>query len=154
MNILRRWLIVGSVLLGGAAFAAETGLPGWYEPDRDPFADLEYAKNLAEQGDKHILLVVGGDWCSWCHTLDRFIKQNESVEQALNETFVTLKINVSEDNYNEAFLENLPSAVGYPHFYVLSHEGKVLASQQTAELESFWGWGYSKRAFRKFIEQY
>ena len=43
-----------------------------------------------------ILLEVGGEWCSWYHTLDRFFEAHAELIQLRDRNFVTVKINFSE----------------------------------------------------------
>ena len=48
-------------------------------------------------------------------------------------TFVLLKVNVSEENNNKEFLKVFPPAYGYPHMYVTDHKGRILESKDTAD---------------------
>lgn len=120
-----------------------------YDPARDPFADLETAVAQAQSENKHSLLIVGGDWCSWCHILEAYIDNHPNVYTALAQNFVVLKINFSEENLNEAFLGQYPEAGGYPHFYVLDATGEFLHSQDTVKLEA--GDSYNEEKFIDFL---
>lgn len=120
-----------------------------YDPERDPFTDLETAVAQAQSKNKNILLIVGGDWCSWCHILETFIGNQPDIQAALAENFIILKINYSEDNLNEAFLGQYPEAGGYPHFYVLDATGEFLHSQDTVELEA--SDSYNQKKFMDFL---
>jgi thiol:disulfide interchange protein len=124
-----------------------------YDPAADPFTQLAHAKAQAAADHKLILLVAGGDWCSWCHYLDAFIRRNPDVEQALESTFVVVHVNYSEENKNEPFFATLPTAAGYPHFWVLSGSGELLKSQNTSPLENG-NKGYEKARFVAFIDEW
>lgn len=120
-----------------------------YDPARDPFADLEAAKAEAQRSGRNILLDIGGDWCSWCHILDDFIGDNQDIADALRQNYVVVKINVSEENENQAFMAQYPAVAGYPHFYILDSQGSLLQSQNTAELEQ--GSSYNHDVFLGFL---
>ncbi len=104
-----------------------------YDPARDPFSDGRAALQLARETGRRVLIEVGGDWCSWCHVLDRFLDQHPSVRTKLHETFVLLKVNVDDKNDNSEFLSGFPPALGYPHMYITENDGSIVHSQDTAE---------------------
>jgi len=127
----------GLLLWGGQpeTLRAE-GLPAYslgYDPARDAFSDGRAALQLARQTGRMVLIEVGGDWCSWCHVLDRFLNQHPSVREKLHDRFVVLKVNVDDSNDNAEFLAAFPPALGYPHLYVTRNDGSVVHSQDTAE---------------------
>ncbi|MBZ0315892.1 MAG: thioredoxin family protein [Anaerolineae bacterium] len=162
------WAVIGCVALLVACESAENDKTGSsepspvsdyplffvaeYDPTRDPAADLTNAVDEAQQSNRRILLDIGGDWCGWCHILDEFIEQRADINQALRQNFVILKVNYSQENFNDAFLQQFPAAAGYPHFYILESDGTFLHSQNTAELEE--GQSYNPAVFMAFIEQW
>lgn len=123
-----------------------------YDPARDPAADLQAAVQQARQQGKRILVEVGGEWCTWCHALDKYLREHPDVTARLRDNFLVLKVNYSEENENAAFLSQYPEIPGYPHMFVLDQDGTFLHSQGTAELEE--GDSYSDAAFASFIEQW
>ncbi len=137
------------LIVSAISQAKDNGLPHWYNPKRDALTDLSTATDIAN--GRKILAIVGGDWCSWCHTMEKYFKNNPDFYQQLNETFVVLKINYSEDNYNQAFFEKYPPVKGYPHFMILDSNKKYLGMQNTGDLES--GKGYSDKAMMAFINK-
>lgn len=138
--------IILFVVAAQGALARDLG----YDPKADPFEQYHAAIERAEREHKLVLVIAGGDWCRWCHVLERFVSNDAEVEQRLDETFVVMKAYVGFDNYNELFFSQLPPAVGAPHFWVISPEREVLASQSTATLEAGKK-GYDKRAFLDFL---
>jgi thiol:disulfide interchange protein len=116
------------------SLAAAPGSLG-YDPEADPAEGLRAATEEARASGRRILVVVGGDWCSWCHTLDRFVKGNEAVHALWNRAYVTLKVHWDREHPNEAFLARYPAIEGYPHIFVLDGDGALLHSQNTGELE-------------------
>jgi hypothetical protein len=99
------------------------------------------------------LVIAGGDWCIWCHWLDAYLVANVDVNDALKETFIVMKIYFGERGRNEQFFATLPRAIGYPHFWVLDAEGKLLVSQNTVAFEDG-GESYNKGNFMAFIEKW
>ena len=123
-----------------------------YDPTADPAKDLATLAEQTKQDGRRIMLVVGGEWCGWCHTLERYLKENAEIGALWSKNFATLKVNMSPENRNEAFLKQYPRIPGYPHLYVLEKDGKFLHSQGTAELES--GSSYSADKMRAFLAKW
>ena len=123
-----------------------------YDPARDPFADGNAALALAKMTDRRVLIEVGGEWCTWCHVIDRFLREHPDVHAALLENFVVLKVNISDENDNHAFMAGLPKPLGYPHFYITENDGSIIQSQDTAELLE--NGHYSRAHFQQFIKRW
>lgn len=156
-NIVKKFINVFAIFIATFSYNAfsfsEQPYNQAYSPERDPFSDFELAVVDAKKDSTIILLILGGDWCGWCHELSSFMKEEKSVRERWDSTFTTMKVNVSEDNYNEDFLSYLPEPKGYPYFVMINVEGKVVGEQNTGGLESMWG-GYSVSEFNKFIERW
>ena len=123
-----------------------------YDPARDPRADLAMAVDRAQAENKNILLIVGGEWCIWCHMLQRYLDSNADVRDAFAASFVILKVNYSDDNKNAAFLGAYPRSTGYPDFFVLDPGGAFLAQQSTGDLEQ--GRGYNRARMMDFARRW
>jgi thiol:disulfide interchange protein len=130
------------------ALRAQT-LPDRFDPKRDPEKDLLAALARAKAEGKRVIVDVGGEWCSWCHILDRFVAANADVQALTNANYVWVKVNWSRENKNEALLSRWPAIKGYPHLFVLDADGKLLHSQDTGVLES--GKDYDKAKFIAFL---
>ena len=147
-------------LLFAAAFAATStavsiapavaqNAPAKFDPSRDPAKDVAAAAASAKKQGKRVIVDVGGEWCSWCHILDRFLDDNTDLRAQVDRNFVWVKVNWSRENKNEAYLSRFPAITGYPHLLVLDADGKLLHSQDTGVLES--GKGYDKAKFADFL---
>jgi thioredoxin-related protein len=123
-----------------------------YDPSADPFADLQEAVTEAQSSGRRILLTVGGNWCGWCYTLHEYIHEHEDVLALLEQNFVSLKINMDQENRNEEFLSQYPEIHGYPHLFVLDSDGTFLHSQSTAPLEE--GPSYDKAKLMSFLKEW
>jgi thiol:disulfide interchange protein len=123
-----------------------------YDPKRNAAEDIQEAIEEAQHTNKRILLEVGGEWCSWCHTLDRFFEANPDLLILREKNFVTLKINFSEENENKEVLSRYDAIPGYPHIFVLERDGKFLLSQNTSVLES--GKSYDLERLTAFLAKW
>lgn len=123
-----------------------------YNVKQDAFKDGAAAIALATETNRRILIELGGDWCKWCKQMDVFFDNNLDIKQKLHQTFVILKVNVSEQNDNAEFLSTFPKPLGYPHMYVSDKNGSVLWSQDTAEFLT--NGEYSRDAFLTFFERW
>ncbi len=123
-----------------------------YDIQQDAFKDGAAAVELASRTNRRILIELGGDWCTWCKKMDVFFDNNPDIRQKLHETFVMLKINVSNENNNAEFLKAFPKPLGYPHMYVSEYDGSILWSQDTAEFLK--NGQYSREYFLTFFERW
>jgi len=142
--------------LDGPVLATEAPpLPAYsteYSPARNPFQDGAAAIKLASQSNRRILIELGGTWCSWCHKMDAFFDQNPDIRQKLHQTFVMLKVNVSDENDNAEFLKAFPRPSGYPHMYVAEPNGNLIYSKDTAEFVV--NGQYSRESFLSFFDRW
>jgi len=123
-----------------------------FDDQRDPFKDAIAAIELAKSTNRNVLIEIGGNWCTWCHKMDAFLADNPDIYKSLHQSFVLLKVNVSDSNENTDFMKGLPPVLGYPHMYVSTGSGKMLLSKDTAEfLESG---EYSRRQWLAFIDKW
>ena len=143
-------LTASLLVLAFAAITAAQSLPVKFDPTRDAAADVAAATALAKAQGKRVLVDVGGEWCSWCHILDRFIAANADVQSARDANYVWVKVNWSKENKNEALLSRWPKIQGYPHLFVLDGDGKLLHSQDTGPLEA--GKDYDRAKIIAFLK--
>jgi len=134
------------------AAAPHNALADRYDPERDPYKDLAAASEVAKQSNKNIFIVVGGEWCSWCRALERFFQEHSDRKALLDKNYVTMKVSMSQENPNRAFLSRFPYIHGYPHLFILDPHGRLIHSQPSNVLED--GRSYSALRFKSFLEQY
>ncbi len=123
-----------------------------FDPKRDPKTDLEKAVKIAGKTGKHIILDVGGEWCSWCVYMDKFFFLNPKLTKLRDDNYVWIKVNYSEENENKLFLAAYPDINGYPYLLVLDSTGKPIQSQDTSPLEA--GKGYDLVKFTAFLKKW
>jgi len=132
-----------------AALTERSPLPTRFDPARDPARDLDTALQMARTTRRRVLAEVGGEWCTWCHIMDHFFAANPDLAKMRDANFIVLRINFSKENQNQAFLARWPKVAGYPHFFVLDANGRLLHSQDTSALEATKN--YDPAAFRAFL---
>ena len=118
----------------GGQVAQTTPRPPIFDPGRDAAKDIEQAVAEAARTGKRVLVDVGGNWCSWCHEMERFIDAHADLRALRDRNFVTVKVNYSPENKNEAILSKYPKIPGYPHLFILDGKGALLHSQDTSKL--------------------
>ena len=106
-----------------------------YDVSRDPAKDLQDAIALATKTNKRILMEVGGDWSVYCNMMDATFQGHPQLRREIDAHYVTLKVNYSKENPNQAFLSKYPGIPDYPHFFVLDSKGALLHSQPTHSFE-------------------
>ena len=143
-------IVALAFLLSATVHASD--LPTRFDPARDAAADVAHAVALAKAQGKRVIVDVGGEWCSWCHILDRFIAAHADVRSLVDANYVWVKVNFSKENRNEALLSRWPKVEGYPHLFVLDASGRLLHSQGTAALEA--GKGYDRKKFAAMLERW
>ena len=151
MRAIARFLLIAAFVANNAV-AGEIDLPLKFDPARDAAKDVAAAVALAKSRGVRVLIDVGGEWCSWCHIMDRFFAANEDARTLREQHYVWLKVNWSKDNRNEVVLSRWPKIQGYPHLFVLDSDGALLHSQDTSLLEA--GKGYSKARFIAFLTRW
>src|SRR2546428_5699692 len=102
---------MGGILLAVVLLVGQYAPVAKYDPSRDAVRDIKDAIAEAQRTGKHIVLEVGGEWCSWCHTLDRYFEANPKLTEYRDRNFITVKINWSPENYNEKALSQYPAIV-------------------------------------------
>jgi hypothetical protein len=115
---------------------------------------LAAAQAQAAKDGRQVLIMAGGDWCRWCHVLDRFLDDNPDVKAELERKFVVLKVYYGDeegDATDEAFFARLPEAPGFPHFWVVRRTGSI-RSFETSGLERGDD-DYDREKFLRFIRE-
>lgn len=155
MSKMQKYLLPLTLYLLPLLVSAQSPLPPYsqaYDPARDPFADGRAALKLARETNRRVLIEVGGDWCRWCHVLNKFLAENQDINEQLHRQFVILKVNVSEANDNADFMAGFPQPLGYPHIYITESDGTIIFSKDTAELLE--NSRYSVKRFQQFIDKW
>ena len=150
-TLLRRAAALAALLVAAAVHALPAGNNG-YDPKADPAAALKAAESEARSSGRQVLVEAGGAWCRWCWAMDAFLDKNPDIEAGLEKSFVKVKVYYGDENENKAFFATLPKAKGYPHFWIVDADGKVLQSVDTGKLEDGKS-SYDREAFARFLRE-
>ncbi len=120
-----------------------------YDPSRNAAQDVLAAEQEGQRSGRNVLVDVGGNWCVWCHIMDRFFQSHADLAELRDKYYVTVFVNFSPENRNREFLSRFPRIPGFPHLFVLDSGGKLLRSQFTGALEQ--GNSYSVEKMREFL---
>ncbi|MBL0096669.1 MAG: thioredoxin family protein [Bacteroidetes bacterium] len=125
-----------------------------YRPEADAKMEIGESVKKAKAEKKHVMLMIGGNWCRWCKMFDAFSHANAKVDSTMKADFIFLHVNYSKENKNLDVLKSLsyPQRFGFPVFVVLDDEGKVVHTQNSAYLEE--KEGYSEEKVVDFLHQW
>lgn len=134
--------------------ASQTETAHLYHPDADAKADVNAAVKKAATENKHVILMIGGNWCRWCIMFDKFQHANAPVDSAIKANYIFQHINHSKENRNASLLAELeyPQRFGFPVFIVLNQKGERIHTQNSVYLEQ--GEGYSVEKVVEFLDQW
>jgi thiol:disulfide interchange protein len=155
-------MIVVGALLGMVVHAQSTAAPApiattqatepKFDPARDADKDIKDAVAEAKRTHRRVILDVGGEWCGWCHALDKYFAAHADLKAFREKSYVWLKVNYSTENKNEKVLSRYPKIKGYPHLFVLGDDGALLHSQDTSLLEE--GSSYNLDKMKAFLTKW
>jgi len=103
-------------------------------------ANADIAAGVAEAArtHRHVLIDFGGDWCTDCKVLDKYMSTPENAA-IVSASFVVVHVNVGArgitENFDVARRYGIPLEKGVPALAVLDSEGRVLVSQRAGEFE-------------------
>lgn len=148
LGVLKTLLTSLTILFSGTILAQEKKV---YNPDLDAGKQIEQAVAKAKANDKHVLLQIGGNWCSWCIMLHNFYNSEAQVDSILKTDYVLEYVNFSKENKNLDVLEKLgfPQRFGFPVLVILDAEGNRIHTQNSVYLEE--GRGYNKKRVIDFL---
>jgi thioredoxin-related protein len=153
---MRKWCGFVAIVLLFVSSMAVAATTGPFDPSRNASNDLAAAEQQAAAEHKNVLLDVGGNWCSWCILLDRFLHDNTDLAGLLKDHYVVVHVNMSRENPNAAFLARYPKIAGYPFLIVVSPQGKLLHAQDTDPLQNSENLqdGYSRKRVQAFLTKW
>ena len=127
-----------------------------YQINADAKADLQKAILAAKAQHKHVLIQVGGNWCSWCLRFHGIAVGPTKVDSLIKADYVYLLINYSKENKNMDVMKQLeyPNRFGFPVFVVLDEKGKRLHTQDSGLLEHATVKGYDTTKVVTFLKQW
>jgi len=137
-----------------AAFANGSDTTKPYNPNANAKRDIDSITKLAKLQNKQVLLMIGGNWCSWCIKFNKFVIKDAQLDSALNANYILYHLNYSKENKNLDLLSKygFPQRFGFPVFVVLDANRNRLHTQNSVYLEE--GKGYSKDKILEFFDNW
>lgn len=125
-----------------------------YNPLLNADSQINAALLQAQQQQKHILLQIGGNWCSWCIKFNKFVTEDFQLDSVIQKNYVYVHLNYSKENKNWSILERYeyPQRFGFPVLVIIDAKGKRLHTQDSGLLES--GNGYDKDKVFTFLKKW
>lgn len=154
MNRKRILIVCAALLSVGLSMAQAPAPPDLYHPGEDAGARIKADIAKARESGKHVLLQIGGNWCSWCLRFEHFVHEDPQLDSALKADYVVYHLNYSSQNKNPEIMARLgyPQRFGFPVFVILDANGKRLHTQNSAYLEE--GKGYNKAKVLEFLDNW
>lgn len=108
-----------------------------YDHEADAERLLAQALVRARAHKQRVLVILGGDWCKWCLTLDSSIASDHALKQLTNNRFVTLKLDADAAADLDARWGK-PSELSVPVVVLLNPDGKQVHVQSMLPFQT-WG---------------
>ncbi|MGE4618250.1 MAG: thioredoxin family protein [Planctomycetota bacterium] len=109
-----------------------------YDIEADASVDIAAAVARAKKDNKRVLVVYGGNWCGWCVKLDEFFKKDRTVARTVRYEYEVVKVDIGRFDKHMKIVEGYGAQLkkeGVPYLTVLDGAGKVVAHQNTGDLE-------------------
>src|SRR5215212_11132352 len=148
-SMLKRVLAVGILILTASDLSAANRLAkstsryllqhaanpvDWY-----PWGDEAFAE--AKKANKPIFLSIGYSTCHWCHVMEQESFSDAEVARAMNEAFVSIKVDREErpdlDAVYLAVTRTMTGDAGWPNNVVLTPDGKPFFAAAYIPKEKF-----------------
>lgn len=125
-----------------------------YDPAADAEKDIAASLQKAKAQKKHVLLQIGGNWCTWCYRFNAFVQTDSTLKLLLRDNYIVYHLNYSKEASNLPQLAKLdyPQRFGFPVFVVLDAGGKRLHTQDSSLLEK--GNGYDENKVKAFLQNW
>jgi thioredoxin-related protein len=125
-----------------------------YNPEANAKEDISKAVQKAKEEGKHVMVQIGGNWCSWCLLFHKYINEDLEIKKMIDDNFVFTLLNYSQEVKNAELMAkyNNPGRMGYPVFLILNGEGQLIHTQDSGLLEE--GKGYNKTKVMTFLKNW
>jgi thioredoxin-related protein len=149
---MKAFLICTFILIGISARAQDNKL---YHPDADAEKDIAKAIKMAKDENKYVLVMGGGNWCSWCLEFNRFCLADPKIDSVIKSAFIWYHLNYSKENENKKQFAKYgyPQRFGFPVFIILNGKGERIHTQNSEYLEDGKK-SYNREKVQAFLEMW
>jgi thioredoxin-related protein len=125
-----------------------------YHPGANAVTDIAEAVVKAKAEKKHILIMAGGNWCTWCYRFNRIATADRQIDSLIQANYIVYHLNYSKENKNDAVFGQYgyPQRFGFPVFIILDADGKRIHTQNSSYLEQ--NNYYSKEKVMDFLKDW
>ena len=109
-----------------------------YDPRADAAALYAEAEARARESNKRLLVILGGNWCEWCLSLDALMRDDLEVHDFMAAHFVVVKLDSARAEELDRRWGEPAEKFGVPVLVFLDPSGNVAHVQETTSLER-WG---------------
>ncbi len=126
-----------------------------YNVDVDGLQQFKDAQEQAKNEGKHLMIQIGGNWCSWCYKFHDFYTKDTQLDSMIKADYVVIRVNYDKSMNNEQLFAqlNYPQRFGFPVIVICDAEGNRLHTQNSWYLEDGKG-SYDKKKFLAFLKNW
>jgi thiol:disulfide interchange protein len=109
-----------------------------YDESADAQQLIDGALAKAKKNNRRVLIQWGANWCGWCRMLHETFATDKEIKKELLYEYDVVLIDVGHFDKNMELASKLGADLkkhGLPYLTVLGADGKVVANQDTGELE-------------------
>lgn len=136
------WLLCIGLALAPAAAAQQekakedTARPSIYDEHANARSLVDAALKQASRDHSRVLVMLGGNWCGWCHKLHDLFQTNGEIRKALRDEYQLVMLDTRAPHAEELMAEwKVDTGKGVPYLVVLDRTGAVVTRQETGALE-------------------
>jgi thioredoxin-related protein len=125
-----------------------------YDVDVNPSDQFEKAKSEAKLKNKHVMMQIGGNWCSWCIRFHEFYTTDKELDSLMNTNYVIIQVDYDKKK-NQDFFASLgyPQRFGFPVFVITDSNGNRIHTQNSWYLEDG-AKSYDKEKVKSFLNDW
>ncbi len=125
-----------------------------YDIDAKPTEQFEAALKTAQNQNKHVMVQIGGNWCSWCYKFHDFYTDDAELDSMLTANYVLINVNYNPKNKHDLFERlDFPQRFGFPVIVITDAKGKRQHTQNSWYLEDGKD-SYDKEKFKSFLKNW
>ena len=147
-------ILVLIVVFSGLSFNLHSQNKKLYDTKVDPVQQFETAIKEAEKTNKHVMLQIGGNWCSWCIRFHNFYENDAELDSLLKSNYVIINVNYDPKKEQELFTQlGFPQRFGFPVIVITDAEGNRIHTQNSWYLEDGKD-SYDKEKYKSFLRNW
>jgi thioredoxin-related protein len=155
------FLVLGAMWSAGVARAAEFPKLGRdvFDWKADGEEQLKTALAEAQASGRRVVLMLGANWCPWCHRLDAVLRRDPELRTRWERDYVLVRINVNWKTVapcNPEILARYRRAPqrGIPVLTLLDAKGNILANPDISRWEIAESKDYDVAKLRGFFAEW